>query len=730
MKKYFLTVSFVFVTYFLSGQTNSKEYNDLIDKAESFRITKDFKKAAIAYSAAANMPGVNPDIGDWDPVACAWSLAGYPDSAFNILNTIANLNDLTFKAIEDEILTDDDYIPLHDDKRWQEVIDKMFINAYKIFLSAQKEAGGKLNTPSQNESAYALALGNNDDNAFVHLNDAAYFFHRKKQFEKAYKLFKASIDNFPPNYTLYKNMLDYYKATGDKERAYIYFSRAEVVKYKELDIFSDTTLKIDSAIKAEYQGFSNNIGHEFQAPEYLVTTIANALLKKGMADRAFTLFKLNLTNYPYSFALYDEIGNYYAKKNNKEKANEYFSKSLKMQYKLPENFFDSSFAPQEYLKSYFQNISNQKENIVLPPILMINKLYNYFFTVKSYKKAEDLIKMNVDNFPKSWDSYARISELYRTIGDSAKANQFKRQSLSIKNIYLPESRNGAAIIADSTFNTGVINPVCSNNCPTILIDEAHNNSGFTALNRYKPFATLMTNDGFKVIRSQTPFTKQLLTKTNIVVIAGPRGISETEIQVLKDWVIKGGAMLVVTDHDNSQSDGLLKSFGVETNEVSLTSDSLHGIFAKDGAISGPGYIVFREEDKLLGNHVILKGRNQTEKVSRVQTFAGRSIVGPPGSSILLQLSESSVDFMTIDADNIRSRVPVKTKGLRSHGIAFTFGKGKVVVISEAATLTAQLFSGEPYRTIDEFGKIGMNTPGSDNKQFALNIMRWLTGYLK
>ena len=65
------------------------------------------------------------------------------------------------------------------------------------------------------------------------MNDAAFVFLEKKQFKKAYKLFKASIDNFPPNYTLYKNMGDYYKATGDKERAYIYFSRAEVVKYKE-----------------------------------------------------------------------------------------------------------------------------------------------------------------------------------------------------------------------------------------------------------------------------------------------------------------------------------------------------------------------------------------------------------------------------------------------------------------------------------------------------------------
>ena len=56
-------------------------------------------------------------------------------------------------------------------------------------------------------------------------------------------------------------------------------------------------------------------------------------------------------------------------------------------------------------------------------------------------------------------------------------------------------------------------------------------------------------------------------------------------------------------------------------------------------------------------------------------------------------------------------------------VAFALGKGKVVVVSEAAMLTAQLFP-------PDGRQVGMSVPDSDNKQFALNIMRWLTGYLK
>jgi hypothetical protein len=58
----------------------------------------------------------------------------------------------------------------------------------------------------------------------------------------------------------------------------------------------------------------------------------------------------------------------------------------------------------------------------------------------------------------------------------------------------------------------------------------------------------------------------------------------------------------------------------------------------------------------------------------------------------------------------------------AQGIAFQFGKGRVFVVGEAAVLTAQ---------IDPLGfKFGMNRPGSDDKQFALNIMHWLSGLLR
>lgn len=50
-----------------------------------------------------------------------------------------------------------------------------------------------------------------------------------------------------------------------------------------------------------------------------------------------------------------------------------------------------------------------------------------------------------------------------------------------------------------------------------------------------------------------------------------------------------------------------------------------------------------------------------------------------------------------------------------------FGQGRVVVLGEAGMLTAQLD--------DKKRPFGMNCPGIDNKQLALNIMHWLSGLL-
>jgi hypothetical protein len=67
---------------------------------------------------------------------------------------------------------------------------------------------------------------------------------------------------------------------------------------------------------------------------------------------------------------------------------------------------------------------------------------------------------------------------------------------------------------------------------------------------------------------------------------------------------------------------------------------------------------------------------------------------------------------------------IKLEG-RAQGIAMRFGRGRVAVFGEGAMFSAQVatMNGQSF-------KIGMNVPGTDDRQFALNVARWLAGLLK
>lgn len=60
-------------------------------------------------------------------------------------------------------------------------------------------------------------------------------------------------------------------------------------------------------------------------------------------------------------------------------------------------------------------------------------------------------------------------------------------------------------VADPDFNTRVTQPAYTSDGPRVLFDEAHHNI-HTASGLYKPFADLITSDGYRVTpnRSATP----------------------------------------------------------------------------------------------------------------------------------------------------------------------------------------------------------------------------------
>jgi hypothetical protein len=277
---------------------------------------------------------------------------------------------------------------------------------------------------------------------------------------------------------------------------------------------------------------------------------------------------------------------------------------------------------------------------------------------------------------------------------------------------------------DLEFNTSVENPAYKREGPRVMFDEAHHNF-HTTDGRYKPFADLLSNDGYRVIRNRQSFSKTTLSSYKILVIANALGAEEMdddgadnsaftdeEIQAVQDWVKGGGALLLIADHApfGGAAAGLAKSFGVDMSK-GYTFDP------KNCVEGSPTQLIFSRENKLLANHPIAEGRGEKERLNIVRSFTGQSLKGPEGSAAILLLSDTA-----IDRPNFNSPESVSAAG-RAQAVALKFGKGRVVVQGEAAMLSAQV-SGADKRTM------GMNVPGNDDRQYVLNVMHWLSGVLR
>lgn len=81
---------------------------------------------------------------------------------------------------------------------------------------------------------------------------------------------------------------------------------------------------------------------------------------------------------------------------------------------------------------------------------------------------------------------------------------------------------GAQQVADPNFDARIAHPAYAKNGPRVLFDEAHNNF-HTAGGRYKPFADLITNDGYQITPNKEKFSAATLKGFEILVISNALG---------------------------------------------------------------------------------------------------------------------------------------------------------------------------------------------------------------
>jgi hypothetical protein len=294
-------------------------------------------------------------------------------------------------------------------------------------------------------------------------------------------------------------------------------------------------------------------------------------------------------------------------------------------------------------------------------------------------------------------------------------------------------------ILDPDFKVTVERPAYQKNGPTVAIDEAHSNF-HTAGGQYKPFADLLTNDGYRIVPSTRKFEPGALSGIDVLVVANANArnftdpaFTEAECDVVRDWVRNGGALLLIADHApfGTSAANLAARFGVTMGKGWVFEPTPNSVTTQ---------LVFSRENGQLGDHPVLRGREPSEGVSTVKSFTGQSLGVPEGAVSLLKFSATAREAPTtndLDAE-AAARSKDKPEGQpgahsqrvtgRVQGLARTFGKGRLVVLGEAALFSAQIITlpnGDRQVTF----KAGMNAPGNDNRQFALNVLHWLSGLL-
>jgi hypothetical protein len=279
-------------------------------------------------------------------------------------------------------------------------------------------------------------------------------------------------------------------------------------------------------------------------------------------------------------------------------------------------------------------------------------------------------------------------------------------------------------VADTSFQPSIGAPAYARGRgPLIFLDEAHQNF-HTLDGRYRPFGALLERDGFVMRANRSPFSRATLDSARVLVIANAvakenqqnwvrpirSAFTAEEVRAVHEWVTRGGSLLLIADHMPmaGAADSLAAAFGV------FFVDG----FAYDSTQNS--ILRYRRADGSLGSHPVLTGRNPRERVDSLTAFTGQALRFLGTATALMTLGRGTVVLMPDTAWQFSDRsVRIHGDGM-FQGVALEAGRGRVVILGEAAMMTAQLAG--PQRN-----PMGMNHPAAgQNAQFVLNVVRWLT----
>lgn len=277
--------------------------------------------------------------------------------------------------------------------------------------------------------------------------------------------------------------------------------------------------------------------------------------------------------------------------------------------------------------------------------------------------------------------------------------------------------------------------------PRLAVDEAHHNF-HTLGNRFWAFGELARRDGYRVAPLRSAFSAAVLGEVDLLVIANaqwselpwseypaptPSAFTESEIAAVREWVERGGRLLLIADHMPlaGAAAGLASAFDASFTDGFAFKSAAAGATPAEEQAARAEPTLFRPEDGTLAAHPITRGRDVTEQITQVRSFTGQAFqMTGAGVRPVLVLPP---DFVSLEPriawqfDASTKRRPV---GGWLQGATREVGRGRVAIFGEAGLFTAQV-SGKERRPM------GMNAPlAGQNAQFVLNTLHWLSGVIE
>ena len=304
----------------------------------------------------------------------------------------------------------------------------------------------------------------------------------------------------------------------------------------------------------------------------------------------------------------------------------------------------------------------------------------------------------------------------------------------------------------------------------VLFDQAHHN--FMRSNRTaRHLLDLLRNDGYRIRSRYDPLDTNALSNVDVLIIANPyahsaddwyhRGyewwkwsaesaapaIGDDEITAIVRFVRDGGSLLLAVGgapwagaaselatalgiqfrNADTRAPGQVPETEFESRGVHFMRSDLREQMRQANPDSAA------RSGVMPTSHPIVRGDGtDSERLWQVQSYLGQSIVGPAGSVSLLDLPDDAVDWFKESPGAEWQTLPAAG---RSQAVAFELGKGRIVVVADAAVFFARVWRARSIAapmamawpedlaaSVDpDYGATPMN------RQFALNVMHWLSG---